>query len=196
MTHKEDWAEIQISPAMLDEANDNVQKYNNYNIFCGKPLQKLAGELGRLALRIYLLDHEIEFIEDTTIGSRDEFDFIINGRLVSLKTQKIQFPPREDWRCEVNGQQINNSCYYYLFAKVDILKQVAWLVGCIEKARFDKESQLHEKGSILTSIKSSWKVKETKRDVLISQLDTLDGCYCPVTNIINGQLRLRLFKFL
>lgn len=181
---------------MLEEADANIQKYNDYNVFCGKPLQKMAGELGRLALRAYLQQHEIEFIEDTTIGSRDDFDFIINGQIVSLKNQKIQFPPQEDWRCEVNGQQINNSCDYYLFAKVDIWRGVTWLVGCIEKTRFDNDGQLHEKGSILTSIKSSWEVRETKKDVLISQLDALDVCCRPVTSIINGQLKLRLLKFL
>ena len=66
---------------MFGEAKHNVKKYNDFNLFGGEYAQKLAGEVGRLALRKYLQDKDILFEEDTHIGSKDEFDFIINKKI-------------------------------------------------------------------------------------------------------------------
>lgn len=174
MTIITDWIEFDIDDGLLKEANSNVKKYNQFNLFGGAYDQKLAGEVGRLALRKYLHEKKITFSEDTHIGSKDEYDFIINNKNVSLKTQLINYPPREHWRCEVNEKQLNNTCDYHLFAKAFLSKNKVWIVGCIEKTRFDKEGILRKKGDVMTDNLKEWEVKETKKDIAIKDLDKID----------------------
>lgn len=166
--------EIEISPEMLTEAKINVKKYNDHNLFGGAYAQKLAGEIGRLAFRFYLQKHGFKFVEDTHIGSKDEFDFIVEGQNVSLKTQLINFPPQPQWRCEVFIGQIENPCDYYVFAKCHLRGDMAYLCGCISKEEFDRISIVREAGAVLDDNFTPWAVKETKRDVTINELHSLD----------------------
>jgi len=173
MTSYNEWEEIDITEEMLGEAKVNVKKYNKFNLFGGEYTQKLAGEVGRLALRKYLVDNDRDYKEDTHIGSRDDFDFIINGKNVSLKTQLMNVKPLPEYRCEVNVQQLENECDYHLFAKAFLKKNKVWLMGCITKVRFDKEGVMRKKGDILDDNIKKWTVKETKKDVPISILEPI-----------------------
>ncbi|MDD5132970.1 MAG: hypothetical protein PHD81_03450 [Candidatus Nanoarchaeia archaeon] len=177
MTTENDWIKIDISDDMLKEAEENVKKYNNFNIFGGGYNQKLVGEIGRLALRKFLDKNKIVYEEDTHIGSKDEFDFIINGKNVSLKSQLLNFHCLTKYRCEVNEKQLNNSCDYYLFTKVCLKEKITLLVGCITKERFDKEGTLRKKGEILSDNFTSKPIKENKKDLTISDLDLIEKIY-------------------
>lgn len=167
------WVEIDLTEDLLIEAKQNVKKYNKFNLFGGQYLQKLAGEVGRLAFRKYLNDMNILFIEDKHIGSKDEFDFKINDKNISLKTQLVNYFPEERWRCEVNEKQLDNPCDFHLFAKAHLSKNKVWLVGIITKNKFDKIGILRKKGDVMEDNLREWKIKETKKDVAISELDPI-----------------------
>ena len=179
MTDDSEWVEIGIDEEMLAEAKVNVEKYNDYNLFGGAKNQKLAGEVGRLALRKDLDKNKIVYKEDKHIGSKDQFDFIVNGKNTSLKTQLLnnKFVPLPRYRCEVNEQQLDNPCDDYVFAKVNLNLKKVWLVGCISKKRFDKEGILQEKGKEMSDNATKWAVEETKKDVTILSLDPLKYLY-------------------
>jgi len=161
---------ITVDKSILEEAKANVKKYNSFNLFGGAYAQKLAGEVGRLCLRQFLINNQYQFKEDTHIGSKDEFDFIIENKNVSLKTQLINFPPKQEWRCEVFIGQIENPCDYHLFLKTHLKDNVSYICGCISKSEFDNISVLRTAGELLDDNFTPWNVKETKRDVMISQL--------------------------
>ncbi|MDP2672992.1 MAG: hypothetical protein Q8O84_04220 [Nanoarchaeota archaeon] len=167
--------EIEITEDMLIEARQNVKKYNTFNLFCGDYAQKLAGEVGRLALRKYLIGASIPFVEDTRIGNKDEFDFKIKDKNVSLKTQLVNYLPEERWRCEVNEKQLNNPCDFHLFAKTNLSKNKVWLVGIISKDRFDNKGILRKEGEIMEDNFKKWAIKETKKDVSILELDPINA---------------------
>jgi len=192
MTSVAEWIEEDITEDMLKEANANVRKYNQHNLFGGEYAQKLAGEVGRLALRKYLDDNNIQYEEDTHIGSKDDFDFIVNGKNVSLKTQLVNYAPKEQWRCEVNEQQLDNPCDFHLFAKAHLKENKVWLVGCITKDKFDEEGTLRQAGETLDDNKKSWDVKETKKDIPISDLDPVESTF-NTKNGINKQNGLEKF---
>ena len=174
MTSSDQWIKIDIDKELLAEANSNVKKYNLFNLFGGAYAQKLAGEVGRLALRKYLTDNKIEFSGDTHIGSKDEYDFIINNKNISLKTQLVNYSPSERWRCEVNEKQLENPCDYHLFIKAFLKDNLIWIVGCIKKSRFDREGILRKKGDIMKDNFTEWEVKETKKDISITELEGVE----------------------
>lgn len=151
---------------------------NECNIFGGGRRQKLAGEMGRLALRRYLRMRCCPYEEDLSLGKPDRFDFIIDGRNVSLKTSLVgsDGDPQPYWYCEVNAKQLDHPCDYYLFAKAYPDPWRAWLVGCITKEAFDRIGVLRQKGEMATLPRGgkSWPVRDTKKDVRISDLDDLE----------------------
>jgi len=169
--------EIRITDEMLTEAKANVTKYNDYNLFGGAYTQKLAGEIGRLALRQHLMRNSIAFSEDTNIGSKDEFDFIIGGKNISLKTQLCNHKPQNHWRCEVTEKQLNNECDYHLFIKTNLNVCKVWIVGCIKKEIFDIIGVYRQQGEVLDDNLKEWNVKVTKKDVLIDQLSSIEDLF-------------------
>ena len=44
MSKKTEWIEINLTEDILNEAEQNVKKYNKFNLFGGQEQQKLAGE--------------------------------------------------------------------------------------------------------------------------------------------------------
>jgi hypothetical protein len=168
-----EYFELAISPEMMAEAERNASQYNDFNVFLGAKDQKLAGELGQIVFRNYLLGAGIAFHEDKTLGRRDLYDFKIGNLIVSVKSRLLVCKPKAHWECDVHASQLGNPGNIYVF--VHVLKDFsrAFIVGWMKKADFDAQGIDRKVGDLIPAGSGQWAVKYPMRVIAISQLSPI-----------------------
>jgi len=102
----------------------------------------LTGALGEIVVFDYYTKKgcEVEHCQ------HHDFDLMIQGYTVEIKTKGVNTIPLPDHTCHVSNFNAKQQCEFYCFVNVKNDFTKAWLKGMISRTRFDSIKQLKMKG--------------------------------------------------
>jgi hypothetical protein len=102
----------------------------------------LLGAIGEIVAFDYYQEQD-----KVVIHSGDfNFDLLIDGSKIEVKTMEVNATPKEYHECNVSLYNAEQQCDYYLFLNVDSSHSTAYIKGYVSKERFKKIRQLRLKG--------------------------------------------------
>lgn len=102
----------------------------------------LLGAIGEIVAFDYYQEQD-----KVVIHSGDfNFDLLIDGSKIEVKTMEVNATPKEYHECNVSLYNAEQQCDYYLFLNVDSSHSTAFIKGYVSKERFKKIRQLRLKG--------------------------------------------------
>lgn len=77
-----------------------------------------------------------------------DFDLMIEGFKVEIKTQETRFKPLHWFTCHVSDYNATQDCDFYCFPFVNESMSTAWLAGMIKKNDFKERAVFKKEGEI------------------------------------------------
>lgn len=132
---------IQITPEQIKRA-EKLYLFNKLKNSIKNGEGNLLGAIGEIVAFDYY-----EQQDKLVIHSGDfNFDLLIDGSKIEVKTMEVNATPKEYHECNVSLFNAEQECDYYLFLNVDSNHSTAYIKGHISKQRFKKIRQLRLKG--------------------------------------------------
>lgn len=152
--------EIIINEDVLDRA----EKHYSFKKLRGSITSGESNYFGAVG-EIITFDYFKEFaIQKNTY----DYDLIIKGRTVDVKTKRTSVPPRPDFLCSVSAFNIKQACDFYFFCRVSERLDKAYLLGYLSKERFFELAKFKKYGELDVD---GWEFKDDCYNVEISQLN-------------------------
>ena len=104
----------------------------------------LAGALGEIIVHDVFTEKGFEVLDQSNF----DFDLIINGFKVDVKTKKIgsHLVPSEEYACNVPAYNTKQKCDFYFFVEVTEDYEKAFLRGYIKPKEFYQKAKFYKKG--------------------------------------------------
>jgi len=96
------------------------------------------------------------------------YDMIINGITVDVKTKRTTVTPKPYYYCSVSNDSTHQQCDMLYFVRVMEDLSKAWLLGCKERLDFYNEATFKRKGETDTN---GWKFKADCYNLEIDKLN-------------------------
>jgi len=81
-------------------------------------------------------------------NSTYDYDLLINGYKIDVKTKRTTVVPRLNYLCSIPSFNTKQKCDYYFFLRVNENLKECYLLGYKQKDSFFKEAVFNKKGSI------------------------------------------------
>jgi hypothetical protein len=109
-----------------------------------KGSNNIFGALGE----ILILDHYIKLGVKIEHAQHYDYDFLIGGRKVDVKSKKHLKGrlPREDWRVNIPAYNTKQRTEFYFWVHICEELKEAFLIGYIKKEKFFKDARFCKKG--------------------------------------------------
>lgn len=118
-----------------------LYNFCNLNNSITEVKSNIYGALGEIVVHEYFKDkYKCDF------NSTFDYDLIIEGKKVDVKTRKAKGIPRG--KCGIPAFNPNQKCDYYFFTNVSYDYKTAYIMGYISKAAFFKLAQFKKKGDL------------------------------------------------
>ena len=130
---------IKMTPEQIEESKTLI-KYGALKDSILKGEGNKYSAIGQIAVRDYFKEEDIEHKQTAN------YNFIINGKKVAVKTKSTNRFPEEHYNCSVALPSINQKCDVYFFCRTLENLSMVFLIGWIEKEKFDKISFLLKEG--------------------------------------------------
>lgn len=117
--------------------------FHNIKNSITKGKSELWGALGEVII-IDLYDTKYEGLPD--------YDCIINGHKIDVKTKKTTVRPRPDYNCSIVGTSVHQKCDFYFFLRVNTNEPVAYLMGYMSRKEFLTKAEFNLRGEAETKI--------------------------------------------
>lgn len=134
--------EILTTPEIIAEAKEKAIELGILPKSMTKGKKNTIGLLGELVVASYF---------NVPLTSTYNYDLILNGHTVDVKSQEIKNPPSNDYLWafpEINNEQ---SCDYYCFTFVKSDLSRIWIAGFYEKDLYYKHATLEPAGTLMTN---------------------------------------------
>jgi hypothetical protein len=132
---------LQITPGQIERA-EKLFSFNKLKNSIKEGEGNLTGAIGEIVAFDYY-----EQQDKLVIHSGDfNFDLLIDGSKIEVKTMEVNATPKEYHECNVSLYNAEQKCDYYLFLNVDSSHSTAHIKGYVSKERFKKIRQLRLKG--------------------------------------------------
>lgn len=158
---------INITENQLERASVLYQ-FDELKNSITKGKSNIYGAIGE----IVFYDHCLEKNYDTELIGDFEFDIILNGLKVDVKTKRTTVTPRPNYYCSVAAVNISQKCDYYIFVRVSEDKKVAYILGGETKDGFFSKASYFKKGD-KDPDKPEWIFKDDCYNLPISELRKL-----------------------
>lgn len=97
----------------------------------------VVGFLGELIVsRIY----------DVPLYDTFEYDMIIDGQKIDVKTKSCSSEPKSNYKCSVMSYQLKNEVDGYIFARANLSAKIVWVLGYFSKQDLVRFGQFAKKG--------------------------------------------------
>jgi hypothetical protein len=96
-----------------------------------------------------------------------DYDLLIGGYRVDVKTKKTTVIPRNNYFCSIAAYNTRQNCDFYFFLRINERFDVCYLLGYIRKADFFNKATFNRKGDI---DKNGWTFKADCYNLQISML--------------------------
>ena len=111
----------------------------NGSITKGK--SNLFGAIGEVVVADYY-----ENFYEVDRQSTFDYDLVIDGRKVDVKTKKTTVVPKSYYLCSISNWNVNQKCDFYYFCRVQKDLSNVYLLGSISKERFFEQATFNKKG--------------------------------------------------
>jgi hypothetical protein len=132
--------EIEVSLKHINLARTHANRLGAIKNSFTNGQGNLIGYLGEVIVYDYL---GVKY--DSTKHSKD-FDLIVSGKKLEIKTKKCSSPPKDSYLCSVASTSMHQDCDYYIFTRVDVNLTKAWILGYISKKDFLSSGFFGKKG--------------------------------------------------
>ena len=133
--------EVKITKQQMDRAR---QLYE-FNILKNSVLNgdgNLTGALGEIVVFDYYYKKG-----RYVVHSQDRnFDLLIDGFRIEIKTKGVNTIPKPDHTCHVSDYNSTQECHFYCFVNVFNDHSKAYIKGLISRSRFNEIKQLKKQG--------------------------------------------------
>lgn len=135
--------EISITQQQIKRA-EILYKFKVLNNSITKGEGNLIGALGEIIVFDYYQNkgREVEHCQ------HHDFDLMIEGFKVEIKTQETRFKPLHWFTCHVSDYNATQECDFYCFPFVNESMSTAWLAGMIKKNDFKERAVFKKEGEI------------------------------------------------
>ena len=132
---------LQITESQIKRA-EKLFSFNKLKNSIKEGEGNLLGAIGEIVAFDYYQEQD-----KLVIHSGDfNFDLLIDGSKIEVKTMEVNATPKEYHECNVSLYNAEQQCDYYLFLNVDSSHSTAYIKGYVSKERFKKIRQLRLKG--------------------------------------------------
>ena len=132
---------LQITESQIKRAK-KLYSFNKLKNSIKNGEGNLTGAIGEIVAFDYY-----EGQDKLVIHSGDfNFDLLIDGSKIEVKTMESNSPPKDHYECNVSLFNAEQDCDYYLFVDVDSNHSTAFIKGYVSKERFKKIRQLKKQG--------------------------------------------------
>jgi hypothetical protein len=132
---------LQITESQIERAK-KLFSFNKLKNSIKEGEGNLLGAIGEIVAFDYYQEQD-----KLVIHSGDfNFDLLIDGSKIEVKTMEVNATPKEYHECNVSLYNAEQQCDYYLFLNVDSSHSTAYIKGYVSKERFKKIRQLRLKG--------------------------------------------------
>lgn len=123
---------------------ENLYEFKCLNNSITKGRSNIYGAIGEIAVSNYLesINRVVDF------ESTYDYDMIVSGKKIDVKTKRTTVIPKEDYLCSVSSFNTKQKCDFYVFARVSEKKDVAYILGYMSKRDFYSKSSFYRKGEL------------------------------------------------
>jgi hypothetical protein len=154
-----------ISPEQLERAEE-LYSFGQLHNSIMEGQSNIYGAIGEILVNDYYEDlgFEVEII-----GSYD-YDLLINGKKIDVKSKKTTVSPLPHYNCSVAAFNTTQKCHGYFFTRIHEKKKYGYLLGMRSKKAFYEEATFNRQGEIDKSSQFGWKFRADCYNLEISKL--------------------------
>jgi hypothetical protein len=153
---------------ITDEQRKRGKELYEFNVLNGSVTEGEGNEVGALG-EIIVLDYYGERAE--YVGDYN-YDLIIKGKKVDVKTKKQNVPPKSHHTYNIFAFNTKQKCDYYCFVVILSDIKTGWIVGWKKKDEFFNQATFRKKGEVDDTIPNcSWTFKGDCYCLKITDLD-------------------------
>jgi len=134
---------LQITPGQIERAK-NLYSFNKLKNSIKDGEGNLIGAIGEIVAFDYYEGQGKNVIHSGNIN----FDLLIDGSKIEVKTMEHNAPPRAEYECNLSLFNAEQKCDYYLFLDVNSSHLTSYIKGYVSKERLKKIRQLRLKGEM------------------------------------------------
>ena len=138
---------VQISEEQIQLADAKARDMGLLKNSITRGEGSLVGFLGE----ILVVKHFGGVIENTY-----DYDVIINGRKIDVKTKRTTVVPLDTYLATVAGYNTRQACDSYYFVRIDLSKKEGYLLGGLSKSAFFRKATFYKKGELDPSSHLGW----------------------------------------
>ena len=157
--------EVKITKEQVKRAEELYEfDVLNNSIMRGK--SNIYGALGE----ILVADHYSNMGLTVDCTATRDYDLIIEGKKIDVKTKRTTVVPRGEYNCSIAAYNTKQRCDLYFFARVNEEKTIGYLLGLMPKKRFFATAIFNKKGEVDPSGNGKWKFTADCYNLEISKL--------------------------
>jgi hypothetical protein len=127
----------------------------------------IYGALGEIIIHDLAKENNLQ----VDFNSTYDYDLIIDGLKVDVKTKRTTVIPHNDFLCSIAAYNTTQKCDYYFFVRINENMEDAYLCGYKSKVDFFNEAFFASKGS---KDINGWIFKEDCYNLMIEQTNQFD----------------------
>ena len=155
---------IKISEAQIERAK-KLYDFKALNNSITEGEGNIYGAIGEIIIQDIFVEKGCQVKNENTF----DYDLIINGKTIDVKTKRTTAFPKAEYNCSIAAYNTKQQCDYYFFIRVNENLKDAYLLGYIkksdffEKATFNKKDEIDKNGN-------GWKFKADCYNLKVSML--------------------------
>lgn len=153
---------IKINKEQIERAK-KLYEFGRLKGSITKGKSNIYGALGEIAVFDYFKSKKLRLDFNSTY----DYDLIINGYKVDVKTKRTTVVPKDHYLCSVAAFNTKQKCDFYFFVRINENMKDCYMLGYKKKKDFFKESIFKKKGSLDVN---GWSFKDDCYNLEVSKL--------------------------
>jgi len=158
---------VEITPEQVKRA-EGLYPFGSLKNSITKGKSNIYGALGEVIVYDYFEENDRVVKFDST----PDFDMIVNGKTIDVKTKRTSVPPLTSFNCSISAHNTTQKCDYYVFVRVSEDKKTGWILGYMSKSEFFKKAKFNREGQEDPKF-PAWKFAADCYNLEISKLKSL-----------------------
>lgn len=171
---EKDFVVIPITEEMIKEAKELQKRLDRidgtHRMHFNSP-ERWIGMLGQIGFRNW---SELQMHPISNVCISDGYDFIKNGKIIDIKTQRWDVGyPKSSWGLNFPSQQINKNADYFVFLLTNLTDEII-LLGFMPKDEYFQKAIFRKEGEEMTN---SFIVRNDMYEILIKYLHPISKLF-------------------
>jgi len=131
--------EVKITPELIERAKKKTATVGVLQGSITGSSSHVVGAIGELI---------VADITGATEANTHNYDLILNGKRIDVKTKRCNTRPRDYYDCSVAAHGSKQDCDSYVFVRIKIDGTKAWVLGEIDKRDFYENATHYRRGDV------------------------------------------------